>query len=349
MIARDRESPSPLSARRCSTSCRGGQAAVFAPRTRTFPRNHGMAPLASATMTASPSSPSKRVLRANSVSSTIEVGPAPVFDPGVLRRPLRSIYHAERQAAYRRQVRRQPHQVLELPGLRLWLRNSEVVPSRLRAVIRSSPAGGGMILFSLVFTPAELRDARTNLEHAAVELRAEENSICEKPPVGIAIEVSAAAILANHTAKEVVFLSIGTDDLIQYTPAESRTDATVADLYCAVDSTVLRSTAKVVSAARRHENAVSVCGTMRGDARLHDAPLGLDIEAVEHASPPVAGDQETDPWHSARERLAGGREGPPSQRGSIRRGTNRNRAARGRSCERITDHPIRDKWPSNCR
>ncbi len=348
MIARDRESPSPLSARRCSTSCRGGQAAVFAPHTRTFPRNHGMAPLASATMTASPSSPSKRVLRANSVSSTIEVGPAPVFDPGVMRRPLRSIYHAERQAKYRRQVRGQPHQVLELPGLRLWLRNSEVVPSRLRAVIRSSRAGGGMILFSLVFTPAELRDARTNLEHAAVELRAEENSICEKPPVGIAIEVSAAAILANHTAKEVVFLSIGTDDLFQYTPADGRTDATVADLYCAVDSTVLRSTAKVVSAARRHENAVSVCGTMRGHAVYTMVRLGSLFRQL--STPPRQLPEIRGLIRGIRLESAGRRPLRTVVSKGLDTSWNESKPCCARSfVRRITDHPIRDKWPSNCR
>jgi phosphoenolpyruvate-protein phosphotransferase (PTS system enzyme I) len=166
---------------------------------------------------------------------------------------------------------------LGLRSLRLSLREPALFRTQLRAILRASTLGDLRVMFPLVSTLNELRQARALLSEVASELATEGISIREDLPVGAMIEVPAAALVANQLAKEVDFFSIGTNDLIQYTLAVDRTNETVADLYCAADPAVLQLIAMVIGAARPRGLEVNVCGTMGGDPLYTMLLLGLGL------------------------------------------------------------------------
>jgi phosphotransferase system enzyme I (PtsI) len=129
----------------------------------------------------------------------------------------------------------------------------------------------------LISSFAELEQALRHIEQAKQSLRAADLPFDADIAVGMMVEVPAAAILAEAFARKTDFLSIGTNDLIQYTLAVDRNDALVADLYDARHPAVLRLIAMTIAAATKLNKPVSVCGEMAADIHCVRLLLGMGL------------------------------------------------------------------------
>lgn len=174
---------------------------------------------------------------------------------------------------------------LGLRSIRLSLRQPELFRIQLRAILRASVEGDVRLMFPMVTTLDEWRRAKTFVQEVREELGAEGHPVRCDMPLGVMIEVPAAAVMADKLAKEVDFFSIGTNDLIQYALAVDRTDETVANLYSAGDPAVLRLIRGVVEAARRFSLEVDLCGSMGGEPLFTPLLVGMGLRQL--SMPPL--------------------------------------------------------------
>ncbi|HEX3702239.1 MAG TPA: phosphoenolpyruvate--protein phosphotransferase [Vicinamibacterales bacterium] len=163
-----------------------------------------------------------------------------------------------------------------LRGLRLSLTRPEVFQPQLRALLRASRHGQLRILFPFVSGVEQVRDARRLVTAAAAEL-ARRGEPVGPVPIGVMIEIPAAAYTADLLAKEVDFFTIGTNDLIQYCLAVDRADERVSRLYEPLHPSILRMILMVRRAAGRQRIPVSLCGEMASDPALLTLLVGLGL------------------------------------------------------------------------
>ncbi|MFO0428334.1 MAG: phosphoenolpyruvate--protein phosphotransferase [Planctomyces sp.] len=181
-----------------------------------------------------------------------------------------------------------PNPMLGLRSIRLSLRNTALFRTQLRAILRASVHGNVRIMFPLVSTLLEFRQAKMILMDVMEDLEDEHIPFTREIPVGMMVEVPSAVLLAEEFAREVDFFSIGTNDLIQYTLACDRTDPSVGHLYRAGDPSILRLIQMVMKAAARYDKPVTVCGQMSSDPRFIPLLLGLGLRSLSvtpHAIP----------------------------------------------------------------
>jgi phosphoenolpyruvate-protein phosphotransferase (PTS system enzyme I) len=165
-------------------------------------------------------------------------------------------------------------------GIRLLLRHREVLKPQLRAFLRVSARHPVSILLPAVVGPEDVRQAREIVREVQRELAAEGKSFNPSIAVGAMIEVPSAALLAHAVAKDADFLSLGTNDLVQYVLAADREDETTAQSYQPLHPAVLRLLDSVAQAARSAGRELSICGEMAGDP-LHTALLlGLGLRVL---------------------------------------------------------------------
>jgi len=166
---------------------------------------------------------------------------------------------------------------LGLRAIRYCLAEPEVFNTQLRAILRASRHGKVQILIPMLSTWHELNQALAAVERAREQLRDENIKFDEFVPVGGMIEVPAAALSLPMFIRKLDFLSIGTNDLIQYTLAIDRADDRVAHLYDPLHPAVLNLIASVIRVAQQHEKPVAVCGEMAGDVELTRMLLGFGL------------------------------------------------------------------------
>jgi len=166
---------------------------------------------------------------------------------------------------------------LGLRAVRLCLRDTTLFMPQLRAIIRASAHGPVRIMIPMLSNLTELQQVKQLIDEAKLELDRQGIAYADEIPIGGMIEIPAAAIAANQFAKNLDFISIGTNDLIQYTLAIDRIDDEVNYLYDPVHPSVLQLIHMTIRAADNAGIPVSICGEMAGDPRLTRLLLVLGL------------------------------------------------------------------------
>jgi phosphotransferase system enzyme I (PtsI) len=166
---------------------------------------------------------------------------------------------------------------LGLRAIRLCLAEPQMFHIQLRALLRASAFGNIKILIPMLSSITELRQTLLLIERAKQSLRLQKITFNNEIEVGGMIEIPAAALCAEAFAKELDFLSIGTNDLIQYSLAIDRTDDSVSHLYNPVHPAILQLIEVTLKAGQKLGKKVSVCGEMAGDSKLTRLLLGLGL------------------------------------------------------------------------
>ena len=169
---------------------------------------------------------------------------------------------------------------LGLRSIRLSLRNLPIFRTQLRAILRASVLGEVQIMFPLISTMLELRQAKMVLTDVMEDLEEHGLPFRRDIKVGIMVEVPSVVIMIDHFLEEVDFLSIGTNDLIQYALAVDRSNKDVSGLYTASDPAVLKLIDMAVGSARRRQTPVNLCGQMSGSPTYTMLLLGLGLRQL---------------------------------------------------------------------
>lgn len=194
---------------------------------------------------------------------------------------------ADKQLSYFK-MQNETNPFLGLRGIRFSLENRDIFKVQLRAILRLSAKKNIKIMYPMITTLNEIREANKVLNLAKEELRNENIDFDENIEVGIMVEVPSVIMMAEAFAKEVDFFSIGTNDLTQYILATDRLSETVGDLYDSYNPAVLRAIYHIKKAADKYGKKVSVCGELAGEPKAIVALMSMgirDLSMVEASIP----------------------------------------------------------------
>ena len=184
---------------------------------------------------------------------------------------------ADKQLSYFKMTN-EANPFLGLRGIRFSLKYRDIFETQLRAILRLSNEKNIKIMYPMITTIRELREANKILEKVKEDLRKENISFDEDIEVGIMVEVPSVIMMAEVFAKEIDFFSVGSNDLTQYILATDRLSETIGELYDFYNPSVLRAIYHVKKAADKYNKKISVCGEMAGDAKGIVALLSLGIK-----------------------------------------------------------------------
>ena len=163
-------------------------------------------------------------------------------------------------------------------AIRLCLDRKDIFRTQLRALIRASKYGKLCIMFPMIATINEFREAKAVFEEEKANLIAEGVEVSDNIEVGMMVEIPAAAVNADNFAKEADFFSIGTNDLVQYSMAADRMSEKVSYLYQPLNPSLLRLIKMTIDGAHKNGRWVGMCGEMAGDAMAAPVLLGLGLD-----------------------------------------------------------------------
>ncbi|MCH7814812.1 MAG: phosphoenolpyruvate--protein phosphotransferase, partial [Planctomycetes bacterium] len=172
---------------------------------------------------------------------------------------------------------REPNPMLGLRSIRYSLQHLDMFKVQLRAILRASTAGEIRIMFPLIVSLMELRQARMTLHDAMEDLEEEDIPFARDIPVGMMMETPAAAMQVEQFAREVDFMSVGTNDLVQYMLAVDRGNERVSRYYTPSHPSVLQCLRNILRTCQRREVEVSLCGEMAGEPLYTLLLLGLGL------------------------------------------------------------------------
>ncbi len=177
-------------------------------------------------------------------------------------------------------AREENNPFLGLRSIRMSLRNPSLFRIQLRAIMRAANDGDIRVMFPMISTLDELRNARFVLRSVMDDLREDGYQVRSDVPIGMMVEVPSAVMMLDRFVKEVDFVSIGTNDLTQYTLAVDRSNDAVADLYQACDPAVLRLILRTKEIASGSNVPTSVCGEMSNNPAYALLLVGLGIRIL---------------------------------------------------------------------
>jgi phosphotransferase system enzyme I (PtsI) len=172
-------------------------------------------------------------------------------------------------------------------SIRQCLHDIPMFKCQLRAIMRASLLGDVRIMFPMISTLMELRQAKMVLRDVMDDLEDQGIEFRRDIPIGMMVEVPSAALQADAFAREVNFFSIGTNDLVQYVLAVDRTNEKVAGLYCPAHPAVLKLLRDVIRIGQRNDIGVSVCGEMAGEPMYTLLLLGLGLTTFSMNGPDI--------------------------------------------------------------
>jgi phosphotransferase system enzyme I (PtsI) len=178
------------------------------------------------------------------------------------------------------QVPPEMNPALGLRAVRLALSRPDVFLAQLRAMVRASAHGELRIMIPMIASLREFEEVRRLLGVAMREVAARGQKHAQTIPLGVMIEVPGAAVMADLFARDADFLSLGTNDLVQYALAIDRTSRSLAYLASPFDPAILRLIVTTVTAAQRYDRPVSVCGAMASDPLAAVLLVGLGVREL---------------------------------------------------------------------